>query len=387
MGTDLTLPQGFGALPAAFAGHKADNSELGQGIAASYGIMGFRGKVWTAKYQGNEMQLMRDDGDGPRNSIEVVLVKASPAISKIFYKSGYVDGSNAAPDCWSANGITPDASVQNKVNPTCADCPMNAWGSRVSEAGKQGKACADSRRVAIVPLADMDNEMFGGPMLLRIPAASLKDLKAYGEFMNSYSYPYYAVATRISFDAKEAYPKFVFSAIRALSDVEAQKIMALRDDPRVHAVLAEKFEVTHAGNPGTAVAAAPASPFEQPAPAQPVQAAPAPAPAAVATNPFGAPVAAPAPAPAPAPVAPAPAPQPTPTPAPVQAAPVAPAPAPVTNPFGGPAVVQEEAAAPVASAAAEAPAQQPPASKPAAAPAETNAPASFDQMLGDILGG
>jgi hypothetical protein len=222
--------------------------------------MGYKGKVWSTRFGGVDTPLMREDGDGARGSIEVVIVKAAAPISKIFYKGGYVEGSTAAPDCWSASGVAPDGSVQNKVHATCADCPMNAWGSRVTEAGKQGKACADSRRIAVVPVADIDNELFGGPMLLRIPAASLKDLKAYGDLLNSYQYPYYACATRISFDPKEAYPKFVFNAIRPLTDDEGRKIMALRDDKRVATVLNESSDQRVAA--AAPAASVPASPFE-----------------------------------------------------------------------------------------------------------------------------
>lgn len=265
MGTELSLPAGFGAVSGVFGGAAAgSNDELGAGVSSSYGVMGYKGKVWSTRFGGVETPLMREDGDGARGSIEVVIVKAAAPISKIFYKGGYVDGSSAAPDCWSANGLTPDASVQNKVHATCADCPMNAWGSRVTEAGKQGKACADSRRIAVVPIADIDNDLFGGPMLLRIPAASLKDLKAYGDLLNTYQYPYYACATRISFDPKEAYPKFVFNAIRPLTDDEARKIMALRDDKRVATVLNESSDQRVAAA-APAAASVPASPFETPA--------------------------------------------------------------------------------------------------------------------------
>jgi hypothetical protein len=243
MGTELALPKGFGAVSSVFAGQQASNDELGSGVASSYGIVGYRGKVWSIKHQGKETQLMRDDGDGPRGSIEVVIIKAATPISKIFYAGGYQDGSNSPPDCWSTNGVTPDAAASNKQNATCAGCPMNAWGSRVTEAGKQGKACSDSRRIAVAPLNDLANEMFGGPMLLRIPAASLKDLKAYGELLNSYHYPYYACATRISFDPKEAYPKFVFGAIRPLTDDEAKFVLELRGDKRVANILNEAQEL------------------------------------------------------------------------------------------------------------------------------------------------
>lgn len=277
MATEIALPKGFGAVSSVFGGSQAKNDELGAGVNSSYGVMGYKGKVWSTRFGGQDTPLMREDGDGPRGSIEVVLLKSSPAISKIFYRNGYVDGSNAAPDCWSANGVTPDASVQNKCNATCADCPMNAWGSRISESGKPGKACSDSRRVAIVPVNDIENELFGGPMLLRIPAASLKDLKAYGDLLDSYQYPYYAVATRISFDPKEAYPKFVFSAIRPLTDEEALKVKELRDDKRTKTVLSEA-QTAPASAPAEEPKKVAASPFEQgasvatPAPSVPAQA-------------------------------------------------------------------------------------------------------------------
>ncbi len=148
MATEIALPANFGAVSSVFAGTAASNDELGQGVSSSYGVMGYKGKVWSTRYQGQETALMREDGDGPRNSIEVVLVKASPAVSKIFYKAGYVEGSNSAPDCWSADGVKPDGSVQAKVHATCADCPMNKFGS--ARQG-DGKACQNTRRVALVP--------------------------------------------------------------------------------------------------------------------------------------------------------------------------------------------------------------------------------------------
>lgn len=296
MSTDLTLPAAFSnGIADVFKGEAATNDALGAGVASSYGIIGFKGKVWSNRYQGVDTPLMREDGDGAKGSIEVVLVDAASAISKIYYKEGYVDGSNAAPDCWSANGVTPDASVQNKCNATCADCPMNAWGSRISDAGKNGKQCADSRRMAVVPLADINNEVYGGPMLLRVPAASLKDLKAYGDLLNGYNYPYYAVATRIAFDPKEAFPKFVLSAMRPLTGPEALLVKALREDKRTKTVLNEGTDVATkpAANP------IPESPFEK------LEAAHA-AEQATAT-PVGKPVVAPTPKSAPKPKAAAPA--------------------------------------------------------------------------------
>lgn len=252
-----------GALSTKFQGAPVES--LGEGIRGGFAILGYRGKVWSIKYQGNEKPLMRDDGDGPRASVEVVIVKAATNIAKIFYESGFVDGSTAPPDCWSTNGVTPDAGASKKQSNTCAGCPKNAWGSKVTEAGKQTKACSDSKRLAIVPLNDLANEIFGGPMLLRCPAASLKDLKMYGDQLQGYGFPYFAVATRISFDVQEAFPKFVFTALRPLTDEEADVVLDLRDDPRVDNILSTAIEVAQ-HEPEAAV---PASPFENGSTAKP----------------------------------------------------------------------------------------------------------------------
>lgn len=232
------IPANFGAVSTRF-GNAPVTDDLSSGIQSSFGLIGYKGKVWSIRYRGEETQLMRDDGDGPRGSIEVVILNAPPVVSKVWYEQGYVEGSNAAPDCFSNNGVTPEPTSAKKQCDSCAMCPHNQWGSRVTPAGKAGKACADSKRLAVVPLNDLENEMFGGPMLLRVPAASLQDLAMYGQKMNQLGYPYYAVGTRIAFDAQESYPKFVFNAIRPLTDEEADIVIEERDNHTVKRILSE----------------------------------------------------------------------------------------------------------------------------------------------------
>jgi hypothetical protein len=288
------VPQNFGPLSTKFAGAAVEN-DLAAGVQTGFGIVGYKGKVWSIRKGGNETPLMRPDGDGPRNSIEVVILKSSAHVSKIWYKDGYVEGSTAAPDCFSTNGVTPDAGSKAKQANACALCQMNQWGSRITPAGKQGKACSDSKRLAIAPAEDIKNEAFGGPLLLRVPAASLRDLAAYGTKMQALGYPYYAIATRIAFDPAEAYPKFTFGAIRPLTDQEADLVIELQNSHQVATILAEGSE--NAAQP-VSQAAQIASAFEQP-PAAPTA------------------IQAPPPAAAPVQAAPAPAPQPQPQPQPV----------------------------------------------------------------------
>jgi hypothetical protein len=138
-------------------------------------------------------------------------------------------------------------------------------------------------------------------MLLRIPAASLNDLAQFGNKLASLHYPYNAVAVRIAFDPAEAYPKFKFSAIRPLTDDEADLALEIAANPSVGRILAEGSEHSQAPAPEAPKVE---SMFEQP-PAEEKKAAPAPQPAKAAApgeakrdyKKKPAPVAAPEPAP------------------------------------------------------------------------------------------
>jgi hypothetical protein len=126
-------------------------------------------------------------------------------------------------------------------------------------------------------------------MLLRVPAASLAELAAFSNKLKPWGHTPYTVATRISFDRNEAYPKFQFSAVRELTDEEAEKVVALREDERVGRILNEAVEHAEAQ---VLEPVKDESIFEQP---------PAPKPtSAPAAKPVAAPKAAPAPRKAPA---------------------------------------------------------------------------------------
>jgi hypothetical protein len=289
----MTIDPAFNQpLPAVFQGMDAGD-DLSGGITGGYGLLRIRGKVFTIHYQQQEITLMRDDGDGPKGSVELVIVKANPHLSKTWYENGWDENNSNPPDCASANGVVPDAGVPKRQSPACANCPRNQWGTGAN--GGKGKACADHRRLAIVPLMDLNNEAFGGPMLLRCPAASLQDLAAFDAKYKAAGYPYFSLGVRVAFDPKESYPKLVFSAIRPLGEQEAALVVQLRNSDATARVIADAVPVV------VPEAAPPAVTFEQPPqqPAQPPiqaqqapvqQAAPAPAPAAHAPSPAAAPV-------------------------------------------------------------------------------------------------
>jgi len=302
----------IGAMSTRFAGVPVED-DLSAGISGGFARVSFKGKTWAVQHRGETHAILRNDGSGdPVGSIEVVILKASAGLSKTYYKGGFVEGSSEAPDCMSNNGIVPDPQSPMKQAASCAACPMNRWGADIRQDGTagKGKACKDTKRLAVVPLADIKNEVSGGPMLLRVPAASLQDVATYGKGVNKLGYHYYGVATRIGFDIKEAYPKLTFAPIRALTDAEADVVIAHRTDSVIDAIMAEtpaeaaapapvaedemQFEQAPAAPPPAAMAAAPVAPAAAPEPA-PVKAtrtpraakpeAPAPVVAAPATVP------------------------------------------------------------------------------------------------------
>jgi hypothetical protein len=387
MAQDLVIPENFGAISAVFQNITVED-DLGEGIVGGFSVLGYRGKVWRVKHKGDENNILDENGN-PVPSVEVIIVKSSTHVSKLFYKDGYQDNSEGKrPDCFSSNGVSPDATVLAPVAPVCAACPNNAFGSRVTDNGKPGKACSDHKRLVIVPMDDPANELFGGPMLLRVPAASLAEVSAYGTKVKQLGWPYYAIATRVKFDINEAFPKLLFSPIRPLNDDEARLIIELREDPRVARILNEEVEALPPATPESNGG------FEQPPAAAPAPARRPPPPPAQARP--AAPAATP-PAPQPRPVQQAPKPvQAHPAPPPAPQAPkagfsgkpapaAAPAPAPKAGGFGRPAGAPAPAPRPapttIAGAVAQ-PAARPPTTRmarPAApAPVHIEAPGEGD---------
>ena len=253
----LTNVKTSGAMAAYMAGRKSVNDELAAGVMGGFAVVTYKGKEWNVKYQGVKTLITRNDvhGDGssdPAASLEVVIVKSSPIITKTWYEKGWEDGSNNPPDCFSSNGITPDANVPKKQNNICKTCKWDAFGSRAQE-GFKGKACQDNRRIAVVPAKDIDNEAFGGAMLLRVPPASLKELVKHGAALDQRGLQYFGVVSKISFTS-DSYPHLIFGPVRVLTDEEEVKVIGMRDSPQVSRVLSETPAEANAapGQPGPA---------------------------------------------------------------------------------------------------------------------------------------
>jgi hypothetical protein len=223
-----------------------DNDDLSSGVRGGYSVVSIRGSRWHIKVGDEETTVTDPETGDPVGSLRLVLLKASPNISKNYYEGGYEEGANEAPTCWSIDGITPDP-MADKQAPSCAACPKNQFGSRITDAGKKVKACGDSRRLAVIPEGDFANEVYGGPMLLRVPASSLSNLSQFGKKMKNRGFPYNTIVTRTSFDHTVSFPKLEFNAVRPLTDEEADQIIGLLNNlefaDKIEAVLAKDLAV------------------------------------------------------------------------------------------------------------------------------------------------
>lgn len=217
-------------LPAAYkellpADMQEFTEEFSAGVSISFPVVSIKGKVFTVKHGEDQHVLTRpDDPDSPASYIDVVVIAANKGIAKAYYKKGYTEGSADAPDCWSNDGERPDPSVEKPMAKSCKTCPYNQFGSRITEDGKKAKACNDSKRLAIATMDDLLN-----PMLLRVPATSLKNWQQYINLLSRKGVVPMMVLTRIKFNSDAAYPQLEFKPVGLLPPEKVGEVKAARE--------------------------------------------------------------------------------------------------------------------------------------------------------------
>lgn len=318
-----------GQLPAHIVAAFADE-ESNMGGRASIDQLSYRGKIWRVVLKGEEHILQRTNGETgeiePLGIVSLVVLDQNKNRSRSFYPGSYEDGKNTPPTCYSADGVTPDASVKEPQAATCASCPNSVKGSKITENGKQTTACSPFKRIAVVPSTRIAGH---AAMLLRIAQTSVWDKdNGENEAKGWYAWDQYtdmlrargakhtaAVETRVKFDIRTPYPKLLFSASRWLSEEETAQVKAklVADTDVIETIL------TGGGNDGAANATPQKTDTPAAAPVATKAAAPAAAPAVSAADEDGfgaagdaAPATAPAAAPKPPPKPPAPLPAPWP---------------------------------------------------------------------------
>jgi hypothetical protein len=207
-------------LPAHLQGKVKTSNVFAAAVSAGgFPVISIKGKVFHIQ-RGDERTLVTKNGeDEPASSLEAIIVAVNPNKSKVFYDSGYEEGSAAKPTCYSNDGVGPAADAEEPQSKKCATCPHNQWGSRITDNGGKGKACGDSMRLAISSPSQIND-----PMLIRVPAASLKTLGQYGQQLAKRGVEPQHVVTRIGFDYNVAHPALTFKAVRFVEEHELEEI-------------------------------------------------------------------------------------------------------------------------------------------------------------------
>ena len=247
----------------------ARNNELSDTAKALTGGTGsttkrisIKGGVFRLVSGGKEIASIDD------RHLDVVIVRAAPKVSRIFYGGAYDADKIVRPDCWSNDGEKPDASIKEPQNATCMGCPQNEAGS----GNGNTRACRFQQRLAVV----LANNMEGDVLQLTLPATSIfgkedgdkRPLQAYARYLAAQNPPVNPeqIVTRMKFDTKAESPKLFFAPVRWLTDDEYPGVVAQSESADAKAAInmtvaqADGVKAAPMAIPGAAPKAAAAKP-------------------------------------------------------------------------------------------------------------------------------
>jgi len=247
----------------------ARNNELSETAKALTGGSGsntkrisIKGGVFRLVAGGKEIASIEE------RHLDVVIVRAAPKVSRIFYAGAYDADKIVRPDCWSNDGEKPDASVKEAQNSTCMGCPQNEAGSGTGNT----RACRFQQRLAVV----LANNVEGDVLQLTLPATSIfgkedgdkRPLQAYARYLAAQNPPVNPeqIVTRMKFDTKAESPKLFFAPVRWITDEEYPTVVSQGDSAEAKAAVtmtvaqADGVKAAPMAIPGAAPKAATAKP-------------------------------------------------------------------------------------------------------------------------------
>lgn len=215
----------------------ARQAELAAGMEAGAGGSFFSTRGGQLSY--NDMPL-------PDNRMAVIIVDA--ILENVMYEGRFDPENPTPPTCFAfgrdENTMAPHPDVVaagHAQHEQCRGCPMNEWGS--AETGR-GKACRNTRRLALVPAGDLDNNGHLGEMtnaedlqtsqigFLKLPVTSIK---GYATFVKSVAgalkRPPHGIVTKVEVvpDPKTQF-RVVFSPLKPLPNDLIGIVMQRREE-------------------------------------------------------------------------------------------------------------------------------------------------------------
>ena len=215
-----------GGLPSYLQGVGADEVTKALAGESSGGMrrISIKGNAFREMIGGKEYRVSEE------RTMNVVIIKAAPKVSRTYFAGSYSEGEAVRPTCWSSDSQRPDEAVKDKQSSTCLNCPQNIKGSGQGES----RACRYSQRLAVVIEGEIDREEV---YQLVLPSTSIfgdgekgkLPLRAYAEFLSRKDAPMSGVVTEMKFDIASPVPKLFFRPLRAVTEEEFEVIQRLKD--------------------------------------------------------------------------------------------------------------------------------------------------------------
>ena len=191
-------------------------------------------------------------------AMNVVIVNGNPHVSRQFYAGQYTPGETTAPDCWSNDGIKPDASIEEPQNSTCDGCPQNIKGSGQGDS----RACRYQQRLAVVLESDIGGDIFQ----LSLASTSIfgrgdldkMPFQQYAKYVGSQGKNINTLVTEMRFDSDSATPKLVFKPVRFLTREEWEIAKEKGNTPSAKSAVIQTPAQTDGTKPKAVAAPAPA---------------------------------------------------------------------------------------------------------------------------------
>lgn len=193
-------------------------------------------------------KLSVDDAPVPGNRMAVHIV--DHVFENVFYEGDFDPDSPSSPTCYAFGRDEKEMAPHPKVveagtavSERCAGCPNNEFGS--ADKGR-GKACKNTRRLALLPagtydergklklIADPEAHLSANIRFMKLPVTSVKGFAGFVKSVaGTLKLPPHGIVTKVSVepDAKTQH-KVVFEPVSKLADSVGAAIMKRREEAK-----------------------------------------------------------------------------------------------------------------------------------------------------------
>jgi len=185
------------------------------------------GRVFKRVVNGEEI------GKAVEKQLDVIIVDWLLEPSRKFYAGAFDKNAKATlPDCWSNDGVKPEASAKARQANTCMECPKNVKGSG---SNGQGKACRYERRLAVLVAGDSSGDVYQitvpGGSLFSNNNGNLYGFEGYKKFLMANNAAPDTVVTSLIYDPETDTAKLWFKAASYLNVQQAAAVDVAQKDP------------------------------------------------------------------------------------------------------------------------------------------------------------